>query len=257
MESDAKKENRTECPILPEGIGRFNERLTKLIGDESVRAFGRKVGISDTTIRKYLTGETEPTLSRFVAIAVACDVSVEWLAIGEEPKAHKEDFWWFDDDKPAKASPTISKAQYKARQTRSEITYQDKSENTYIEAYGEFIVGSRSNRREPVSHKWLERRGFSANHLKIVVAQGDPMSPTIADDDSLVVNTNSTKLIDGKIFVLDLGGGPCARRIQQLWTGEIELIPDNKEYSKQVIPAAELERLQVIGQVVRIGKDIN
>jgi len=53
-----------------------------------------------------------------------------------------------------------------------------------------------------------------------------------------------------------LGEELYAKRIQKRWDGAIELLSDNKEYKEQVIPASELERLALIGQVVWIGKDV-
>lgn len=59
----------------------FAERLRQLIGDASVSAFARKVGLSESLIRKYLKG-SEPSLPRADQIARLANVSLEWLATG-------------------------------------------------------------------------------------------------------------------------------------------------------------------------------
>ena len=243
-------EKNNPVAFCQEGIATFPDRLTELIGEESLRSFGRMIGVSEGGLRKYLPpGTSKPTFDKLVAIARYKNVCLEWLATGEGPKDPWPESFWFGDDKPAKTKPTISKVQHQDSQCDNG--------GTYIEAYGEFILGSKSIRREPVNRQWLSRRGFSTEHLRVAVAQGDSMDPTIKDDDSLVINLNSTTLIDGKVFALNLGGELCARRIQRLWAGGIELIPDNKRYGKQVVPAEDLERLEVVGQVVRIEKDIS
>lgn len=264
MKTDSNQEDRTEGPILPEGIGHFNERLKELIGQESMRAFGRRVGISDTTIRKYLTGETEPTLSRLAAIAVACDICVEWLVTGEGPKEPLPDSWWLNSeiDTKAKEQEAWNKQAIAAKQRQDSALDE---EYALIEGYhvavstghGAFGEAAEVTRRLAFRKRWLNFRGFRPDQLKVVFARGDSMEPTIKDNDSLLVNLASIDPIDGKIFVVRLGDQLYAKRIQKRWDGGIELISDNKEYSTQVIPAAELEHLQVIGQVVWIGKDIS
>lgn len=59
----------------------FADRLAQLLGDQSVSAFARKVGLSESLIRKYLKG-SEPSLSRADQIARRANVSLEWLATG-------------------------------------------------------------------------------------------------------------------------------------------------------------------------------
>ncbi|MEL3918366.1 helix-turn-helix transcriptional regulator [Aeromonas enteropelogenes] len=59
----------------------FAERLQSLIGEMSVSAFARKVGLSEALIRKYLKG-AEPGLARANQIAMGANCSLEWLATG-------------------------------------------------------------------------------------------------------------------------------------------------------------------------------
>ena len=69
----------SECNETPPSS--FAERLRQLIGQESVSAFSRRVGLSEAMIRKYLNG-SEPTLSRANQIAREANCSLEWLATG-------------------------------------------------------------------------------------------------------------------------------------------------------------------------------
>ncbi|WP_429019054.1 helix-turn-helix domain-containing protein [Aeromonas allosaccharophila] len=59
----------------------FASRLQSLIGEMSVSAFARKVGLSEALIRKYLKG-AEPGLARANQIAMGANCSLEWLATG-------------------------------------------------------------------------------------------------------------------------------------------------------------------------------
>lgn len=59
----------------------FAQRLTTLIGQESISGFARRVDLSEALIRKYLKG-TEPSLSKANQIAMRANCSLEWLATG-------------------------------------------------------------------------------------------------------------------------------------------------------------------------------
>ena len=59
----------------------FAARLQSLIGEGSVSAFARKVGLSEALIRKYLKG-AGPGLGKANQIAMGANCSLEWLATG-------------------------------------------------------------------------------------------------------------------------------------------------------------------------------
>ncbi|MGP1385715.1 MAG: XRE family transcriptional regulator [Thainema sp.] len=64
-------------------VNDFPARLKKAIGDQSIRGFARNCGFSDTVLRQYLSGQSEPTRPALLAIARTANVSVEWLAAGQ------------------------------------------------------------------------------------------------------------------------------------------------------------------------------
>lgn len=69
----------------------FPGRLRSVIGNRSVRRFGREAGVSETVLRKYLSGKSEPGRRALVAMARAGGVSVEWLVTGRKcPQPHMD-----------------------------------------------------------------------------------------------------------------------------------------------------------------------
>lgn len=60
----------------------FPIRLKQALGDQSIRGFARECGFSDTVLRQYLNGQSEPTRPALLAIARTANVSLEWLAAG-------------------------------------------------------------------------------------------------------------------------------------------------------------------------------
>lgn len=65
------------------GITGFKDRLKILIGKNSVRSFASECGISDATIRKYLSGQSLPGIDKVEAIVKYTGCSLEWLVTGK------------------------------------------------------------------------------------------------------------------------------------------------------------------------------
>lgn len=68
-----------------EEIGSFPARLRQAIGDKSIRAFARECGFSDSVLRQYLSGQSEPTRPALIAIARTAGVQIAWLVSGQVP----------------------------------------------------------------------------------------------------------------------------------------------------------------------------
>jgi len=103
--------------------------------------------------------------------------------------------------------------------------------------------------------KWLKYRGFSQKDLVIVWAKGDSMEPTIHNNDSLVIHTGRTKLVDGHIYVFRSGDSYWAKRVQVRATSWL-LISDNEIYPPIEIKLEEQADFEVVGQVVHIAHDL-
>ncbi|WP_432757955.1 helix-turn-helix domain-containing protein [Pseudomonas aeruginosa] len=74
-------------PIPQDGIGYFKIRLKQAISSQSLRGFSKECGLSEATLRSYLSGETFPTLDRLEQIAKAAGTSAMWLAFGTPTSA--------------------------------------------------------------------------------------------------------------------------------------------------------------------------
>jgi transcriptional regulator with XRE-family HTH domain len=89
-ENDASDSTGAARQILDERIRRFADRLKTMIGDQSVRSFARKCGLSEKSLRKYLAGNTDPSGSAIIAMAEAGGVNILWLMTGEGPMRREE-----------------------------------------------------------------------------------------------------------------------------------------------------------------------
>ncbi|HAE37685.1 MAG TPA: hypothetical protein DCG57_03480 [Candidatus Riflebacteria bacterium] len=63
----------------------FHARLKQAIGNESVNSFAKKCEVSESLLRKYLSGDSLPGTKALVAISEYARVSLEWLATGKGP----------------------------------------------------------------------------------------------------------------------------------------------------------------------------
>ncbi|SPW34030.1 Helix-turn-helix [Edwardsiella tarda] len=65
-------------------IVRFSERLKKAMGNTSKSELARRSGLSEAAVRKYLKGDSYPTIDSAAKVADACGVSLNWLLTGQD-----------------------------------------------------------------------------------------------------------------------------------------------------------------------------
>lgn len=85
-EKTAEKEKDREQFFVRYGINRFPDRLKEAMntaGIPSNNQLAKITELSEATIRKYLKGETYPTLDRLALLADACGCALSWLASGD------------------------------------------------------------------------------------------------------------------------------------------------------------------------------
>lgn len=72
----------------------FSERINELIGEESVSAFARRVGLKQAAIDRYSKGQRLPAADALVVIATECNVPVDWLlGVASKPSGDGQFDW--------------------------------------------------------------------------------------------------------------------------------------------------------------------
>ena len=174
MKMNAKTEHEQERSAKESEHECFQSRLNKIIGTDSARSFALRAKISPQAIRKYIHGESTPNIERLITIAQAGGVSVQWLATGEEVEKKVEYI----------EPPTMGKPS-------------DFDDFVLIPGYNVQVsagFGSVGNDEViPTRHlafrkKWLQYKGFKPQDLIALWAKGDSMEPTIADNNTLIIN---------------------------------------------------------------------
>jgi len=209
----------------------FLERLRAAVdGAGGQRALSQETGIPLRTLASYIAGETEPKVSGLRKIASSAGVSVQWLAEGEDRGAGG-----------AEAFVMIPRYNLQASA-----------------GAGTFTVGHGDAPRDFLAFRrdWV-RQTFHGDprSLYLLTASGDSMSPTILDEDLLLVDGSVDRMADEAIYVLNYGGSIMLKRLQRLLSG-IEIRADNPVYPPLTVKGDELSELRILGRVAWIARRV-
>ncbi|GAA5108896.1 XRE family transcriptional regulator [Orbus sasakiae] len=217
------------------GIIEFKDRLALAQEGMSGNAFAKKVGMSEAVIRDYLSGKTYPSLNRLALIAKKCDVPIEWLATGkgECRLSSNNDL-----------QKIIYIPAYQRHSAKSQIDDNKGVKNSVIDSL-------------PFDLSCLKYHEFKIEDLYVYWAKGDSMSPTISDNDTLVLNTANVTPFDGYIYIIQYGDSLSVKRIQNHGKYFL-LLSDNEKYpSIQIDKACSENDFKIIGRVICILKDLS
>jgi len=221
----------------------IGERLAELRGSKSQGAFADDLGIHKNSLGHYERGNRVPDAEVLLKL-VDMGFDANWILTGK------------GTPKPKAASANLKQDLEKLKRLDEEFALIP-GYNVQVAAGHGTIAGDEAPTRElAFRRKWLRFRGLHEQDLALVFAKGDSMEPTIADNETVMVDTSKKELRDGHIYVIRNGDHLLVKRIQTLWNDGVQLLSDNKEYPPQEIPSSELDNLEVIGKVIWVGKDL-
>lgn len=197
-------------------ILQFSERLKSIVPAGSGRDFAKRAGIGYSTVHNYLQGVSSPTLENLVSLARAGNVSVEWLATGEEFKG-----------------VTLAVAQEAGNGRILKIPFLDKPEFLFLDSKAFPILQDKADR------------------LAALQVDSDVMEPTFSVGSVLVLDQGQKDLRDSKVVVLRKGGSYLYKRVQIVSEG-YSLLSDNKQYNEMVVSDESLCSFEVVGSGVLV-----
>ena len=123
--------------------------------------------------------------------------------------------------------------------------------------FGSFNEGvTKPDEQTPYSAALLRKLGVNPKYAAVFWADGISMRPTIDDGDQMLVDLKRKEIKGDKIYLVQNGSSVWVKRVKIRWDG-VELISDNKEeYPPVLLSKDEAENLQVIGQLVHLGKNM-
>ena len=202
------------------------------------RRLAELIQVSESQVHRYSAKDSDPKISVLLDMAAVAGVRLQWLISGEEPV--------FCRDGDGTSEGTV------AQEFALIPGY-----NVHVSAgNGSIPLDEQPARRLAFRHRWLSYRGFNAKDLVMVYARGDSMEPTIADNDTLMVDTSDTLPQDGQIFVIRNDGHLLVKRTQVAPGQGVWLLSDNPSYDRLLLKLQDTPDLEVIGRVVWIGKNV-
>ncbi|MDF2186179.1 LexA family transcriptional regulator [Grimontia hollisae] len=221
----------------------LTDRLKYIIGDQSIRSFASKVGVSETMIRKYLKGGM-PGLDIAAKICLVGGISVHWFATGEGEIFTGDAVTDFD------------------QMARQAVTTIDSEEFVLVEGY-HITVDEMDNTEQsaaPVRRKlafrkkWLEYRGLKSESLRIYFVKSYVEGGIISGGDSVMIDMSDTSVSDG-VLALKLNGNMLIRWIKVRVDGSVDVYTDINKEPDENVGADKLQNIEVLGRVVWLGKD--
>ena len=208
----------------------FKSRLKEAMAGESNRIFADKCALSEGTLRRYLLGETFPPLDTLERIANAAEVSLAWLASGEEAMKREEVQEW-----PPEGYVSIPRYEIQA------------SAGAGAMVQSEQIVDVMSFKAD-----WLKvSLGMSPANSAVISVCGDSMEPYLNDGDLILIDTAVNKVSNNAIYVIQYDDSLLVKRIQLKGDGTVIVKSDNPHYEPETFRGESANRLRVIGRLVR------
>jgi len=209
----------------------FRRRLRLIMQQfDSVADLAHAVGVSDNAIYKWVSGRGLPSTISLVNLAKAAGVSVEWLATGkgEAEKSKPE-------PRPAESPEFVLMPRAAIHGVAGKAIIQSSQVVDYL------------NFRPD----WLQRTvGVDPKSLALIEAVGDSMSPTVDENDLVLVDLRQNRLQSDGIYVLCAGSDLSIKRIQRQVDGTIVIRSDNPAYPPMAVTP---ENITLLGRVVWVS----
>lgn len=226
------------------GLGN-NIRNARLRKGFSMLGLARESGISFTALRQVEIGQTQsprPALIQKIAKALKIP-EIDLIESITEDKLREAELEFYE---------------YKRRRAAGEIEDDVLSINEY-----DLICASAGDGSSCPEHENElgvlkitkdSIRGVSKldyKHLSFINVSGDSMEPLFHDRDQVLINTNSKKIKDGKVYVISMNEELFIKRIYKELDGSIKAISENKRYPPFIIQkdSFESKNLSIIGLV--------
>lgn len=238
------------APVSYTNVDSFADRINVLIDVAgSGSEFARKCGVSDSVIRKWRNGESDPSRRRLLTIAEAFNVDLIWLASGE------------GEMRRGRVSNSIQ--QHVINDVKGE-NLEERNDFALIPMYDVeasaghgAVVGEELQISQLAFRKdWLKSKGLQQNKLATIKTKGDSMEPTLYDGDLLLVDTRIEKIIGDSIYIINADQHLIVKRLQQSLDGSIAIISDNQRYEKQRLNPEQGKALKIAGRVCWYGHEI-
>lgn len=238
------------------GIGGTRVRTIRKLRRLSQKQLAKMVGTSNSQISMVEHDKSQTSLRTTMAVAEALGTSMDYL------------LGWVDDTRPTREIASELKMKI-ARVRDLEEGHAEPLDPEWHEHVGiEEIdttagAGSGAGSRDgPVKgrlkfpYPWLRKHGLRAHMCRIISVAGESMESTVPDGCSILIDTASTELRDGNIYLISIAEELLVRRaIRDPEAGWLLLSdnPDKRAWPTRPWP----ESTRIVGRVRWTGRSFD
>jgi hypothetical protein len=199
-----------------------------------VMAYGRAEtsngsSIPPRTLDSYLSGESEPKVSKALAIAKTVNTTVEYLVLREGPK-------------------TLGGAHNKGGSNDYELSLREPRPS-----YSSNTLNATEELRVAVDAR-MSKEELSADKVIMVKVDSEGMA-SIKKGDLALVNTASTQFISGALFLFDYMGNQLIREVHLVPGQGWLLKTDNPQFQDHLVGIESIQDdLKIKGQIISVSK---
>lgn len=102
--------------------------------------------------------------------------------------------------------------------------------------------------------EWVKNvLGIPRDFLALISVQGDSMEPTLSNGDLILIDTRTSRVEDGAIYVVQYEDALLVKRLQKKYDGSVVIRSDNTLYEPEILHGEEAINLKIVGRVVWAG----
>lgn len=232
-------------------------RLSAAIERAGGRAqVSRDANVPLSSLDRYTRGQSEAPSLTLARIAKACSVTVDHLVFGAGERV-------FSDRPPGDDPASLVAFHLPAVDAGDAM---DGAEFVAIPHLGirasagpglaSTVTEADAPRQIAFRQTWLRSLGITPANAEFIEASGDSMWPTIQDGDLMLLDRGYGEVVNGKIYVLVVGGLVVVKRVSLLAFGGLMLISDNERYPTETVPRDEVNNLNIQARVAWFGRPI-
>ena len=214
----------------------LRDRIAIAVGDESIRGFSGRCGFSHGLLCAYMKGQKVPGLMHARAIALAGNVSLDWLATGQSPAQCEE-------------PPALPMDGYVAIALYNDVRA--------AAGHGAVVEGEKPDDALIFKEEWVRQElGARPADLCLIRVSGDSMEPTLRAGDVILIDVRASSPDREGIYIIRMDGMLLVKRIQALPGGNLQVTSDNPAFTPWQIKRADIDGVSVavVGRVVWSGR---
>lgn len=236
----------------------FADRLKILRGNLTQANFAKMFDMHRNTIFRYESGDGNPDGVFLNALCKYYKLNPEWLLMGVGPM-YKDQEDIAQEYLPVQNDRLDPQPIYKDENGPIFIPqwqdpdpemfdYIPMAETKLSAGGGAFVLSEEIEGYYAFRKSWLRRVSSGTKNLVLMRVIGDSMSPTIQEDDTVMIDIGKRSIREGMIYAVRFEDTVMIKRLTFRPGGKILIISDNRQEYESY--EAEMRDLHVIGQII-------